>query len=69
MELAYYQKELVEYLSNTPGNIFVIMDMGMGKTIGTLSYICNKDNVLIVAPPTVVKNAWEQDTIKLGLDS
>lgn len=69
MELAYYQKELVEYLSNTKGNIFVIMDMGMGKTIGTLSYIGNKDNVLIVAPPTVVNNAWEQDTIKLGLDS
>ena len=69
MELAKYQKELVEYLSHNPGNIFVIMDMGMGKTIGTLSYIGNKDNVLIVAPPTVVNNAWEQDTLKLGLDS
>lgn len=69
MELAQYQKELVEYLSHTPGNIFVIIDMGMGKTIGTLSYIGNRNNVLIVAPPTVVKNAWEQDTVKLDLDS
>lgn len=68
MKLEKYQLELVDYLKETPGNIFVIMDMGMGKTIGTLSYIGNMKSVLIVAPPTVVKNAWEQDTIKLGLD-
>lgn len=53
-----YQKRLVEKSKTLP-HMGLLMDMGLGKTITTLSII--KGKTLIIAPKAVAKNVWRQE--------
>ena len=65
-----YQKVCVEHIISHPfGGVF--LDMGLGKTISTLTAIeelkydyCEIDTVLIIAPKRVVETVWEEEAKK-----
>ena len=65
-----YQKVCVEHIISHPF-CGVFLDMGLGKTISTLTAIeelkydyCEIDTVLIVAPKRVVETVWEEEAKK-----
>ena len=53
-----YQKRLIEKSKQLP-HMGLLMDMGLGKTITTLTII--KGKTLIIAPKAVAKNVWRQE--------
>ena len=56
-----YQKRLVNQALTTP-HMGLFMDMGLGKTITTLTILANnKGKTLIIAPKAVAKNVWQQE--------
>lgn len=65
-----YQKVCVEHIISHPF-CGVFLDMGLGKTISTLTAIeelkydyCEIDTVLIIAPKRVVETVWEEEAKK-----
>lgn len=62
-----YQKVCVEHIIRNPF-CGVFLDMGLGKTISTLTAInalkydyCEVDNVLVIAPKRVAETVWEEE--------
>jgi len=53
-----YQQKIIQKSSSMP-HMGLLMDMGLGKTITTLSII--KGKTLIIAPKAVAKNVWMQE--------
>ena len=53
-----YQKRIVEKSKQLP-HMGLLMEMGLGKTITTLTII--KGKTLIIAPKAVAKNVWRQE--------
>jgi SNF2 family DNA or RNA helicase len=53
-----YQRRLIEKSKQIP-HMGLLMDMGLGKTITTLTII--KGKTLIIAPKAVAKNVWRQE--------
>lgn len=69
-DLHKYQKVCVEHIISHPF-CGVFLDMGLGKTISTLTAIeelkydyCEIDTVLIIAPKRVVETVWEEEAKK-----
>lgn len=69
-DLHTYQKACVEHII---GNPFcgVFLDMGLGKTVSTLTAInylmndyCEINSVLVIAPKRVVESVWEEEAKK-----
>jgi len=65
-----YQKVCVEHIISHPF-CGVFLDMGLGKTISTLTAIeelkydyCEIDTVLVIAPKRVVETVWEEEAKK-----
>lgn len=70
------RKQLHDYQHFAAGYIiekqrsFLMLDMGLGKTISTLTAItdlldsCTVNRVLIVAPLRVAQSVWKQETVK-----
>lgn len=65
-----YQKACVEHIIDTP-YCGVFLDMGLGKTVSTLTAInylmydyCEIDSVLVVAPKRVAESVWEEEAKK-----
>ena len=66
-DLHKYQKVCVEHIISHPF-CGVFLDMGLGKTISTLTAIealkydyCEIDTVLVVAPKRVAETVWEEE--------
>ena len=56
-----YQKRLVEQAEKIP-HMGLFMDMGLGKTITTLTILAKLGGkTLIIAPKAVAKNVWQQE--------
>lgn len=53
-----YQQKIIQKSKDMP-HMGLLMDMGLGKTITTLSLI--KGKTLIIAPKAVAKNVWMQE--------
>ena len=65
-----YQKVCVEHIISRPF-CGVFLDMGLGKTISTLTAIeelkydyCEIDTVLVIAPKRVAETVWEEEAKK-----
>ena len=65
-----YQKVCVEHIISHPF-CGVFLDMGLGKTISTLTAIeelkydyCEIDTILVIAPKRVVETVWEEEAKK-----
>lgn len=65
-----YQKVCVEHIINNPF-CGVFLDMGLGKTISTLTAIsylmndyCEINSVLVVAPKRVAESVWQEEAEK-----
>lgn len=71
-DLHNYQKACVEHIVN---NKFcgVFLDMGLGKTVSTLTAIeclmndyCEINSVLVIAPKRVAESVWQEEAEKWG---
>lgn len=69
-DLHKYQKVCVEHIISHPF-CGVFLDMGLGKTISTLTAIeelkydyCEIDTVLVIAPKRVAETVWEEEAKK-----
>ena len=60
-----YQQSVIE-LARTKDNIGLLLDMGLGKSSIVLTILSDspKGKALIVAPLSVARNVWEQETKK-----
>lgn len=68
--LHQYQKACVEHIITTP-YCGVFLDMGLGKTVSTLTAIeylmydyCEISSVLVIAPKRVTESVWEEEAQK-----
>ena len=73
MELHNYQKYAVEFIETHP-EAAILLDMGLGKTIITLTAVYNLlfdyfciSKVLVIAPLRVAKNTWPAEIQKWNL--
>lgn len=68
-QLHDYQTETVNYIVENE-RVFLMLDLGMGKTVSTLTAISDLINamlvnrVLVVAPLRVAQSVWKQETEK-----
>ena len=69
-DLHNYQKVCIEHIISHPF-CGVFLDMGLGKTISTLTAIealkydyCEIDTVLVIAPKRVAETVWEEEAKK-----
>lgn len=74
MELHDYQKYAVEFIETHP-EAAILLDMGLGKTIITLTAVNNLlfdyfciSKVLVIAPLRVAKNTWPAEIQKWNLN-
>lgn len=65
-----YQKACVEHIITHPF-CGVFLDMGLGKTVSTLTAVnalmndyCEIGSVLVVAPKRVAESVWEEEATK-----
>ena len=65
-----YQRFVIDYIKKNPVAA-VFLDMGLGKTISTLTAIeelkydyCEIDTVLVIAPKRVAETVWEEEAKK-----
>jgi SNF2 family DNA or RNA helicase len=67
MKLHEYQNRIVSFLHQTQ-NAILSVDMGLGKTAATLTYIeqAKPKSLLIVAPKRVAESVWLQEAEKWG---
>ena len=57
-----YQKECVQFLSDKNGRALMSLDIGLGKTISTLTYInWVKSYPIVIVCPAAVKNHWQNE--------
>ena len=68
-DLYDYQKRAIEFIKKE-GRIFLMLDMGLGKTVSTLTAISDLldsfsvNKILIVAPLRVANSVWRQEAKK-----
>jgi SNF2 family DNA or RNA helicase len=69
-DLHNYQLTIVDHIIDTP-KCGVFLDMGLGKTVSTLTAIkrliheeCEIDKVLVIAPKRVAESVWKQEVQK-----
>ena len=69
-DLHVYQKACVEHIIDNP-YCGVFLDMGLGKTVSTLTAInylmndyCEINSVLVIAPKRVAESVWQEEAEK-----
>lgn len=58
-----YQKRAIQFIRDNP-RCALFLDMGLGKTVSTLTALDYKDRVLVIAPLRVAQDTWATEVKK-----